>query len=187
MAQEASHAVTVDALRSLAVFSDLPSSALDQLLRGSQVRHLDRQQRLSSLERSQGENYCFVLSGVVAIALDREGRTVPARSLDDRSFEHIGFFAPGELFSDGFLDCRPAWESRCSTAWPPPRPLCWPPAAQPWRHSWPGTRPGPRGSDNRWQLPETTSQPAGTHAASGARLLPPPWVCIQLAGAVSPA
>ena len=107
MAQEASHAVTVDALRSLAVFSDLPSSALDQLLRGSQVRHLNQRQRLSSLERSQGENYCFVLSGVVAIALDREGRTVPARSRDDRSFEHIGFFAPGELFSDGFLDCPP--------------------------------------------------------------------------------
>jgi Fe-S-cluster-containing hydrogenase component 2 len=107
MAQEASHAVTVDALRSLAVFSELPSSALDQLLRGSQVRHLDRQQRLSSLERSQGENYCFVLSGVVSIALDREGTTVPARSCDDHSFEHIGFFVPGELFSDGFLDCPP--------------------------------------------------------------------------------
>jgi Fe-S-cluster-containing hydrogenase component 2 len=107
MAQEASHAVTVDALRSLAVFSDLPSSALDQLLRGSQVRHLNQRQRLSSLERSQGENYCFVLSGVVSIALDRDGTTVPARLREDRSFEHIGFFAPGELFSDGFLDCPP--------------------------------------------------------------------------------
>jgi Fe-S-cluster-containing hydrogenase component 2 len=76
-------------------------------LRGSQVRQLDHRQRLSSLERSQGENYCFVLSGVVSIALDREGTTVPARSCDDRSFEHIGFFAPGEFFSDGFLDCPP--------------------------------------------------------------------------------
>jgi Fe-S-cluster-containing hydrogenase component 2 len=107
MAQEASHAVTVDSLRSLAVFSDLPNPALDQLLRGSQVRHLDHRQRLSSLERGQGESYCFVLSGVVSIALERAGAAVPARLCEDRSLEHIGFFAPGEIFSDGFLDCPP--------------------------------------------------------------------------------
>ena len=107
MAHDASHAVSVDAIRSLAVFADLPGPALDDLLRGSQVRRLDHRQRLSSLERAQGENYCFVLSGVVSIALDREGTTVPARPRDDRSFEHIGFFAPGEIFSDGFLDCPP--------------------------------------------------------------------------------
>jgi Fe-S-cluster-containing hydrogenase component 2 len=107
MAQEASHAVTVDSLRSLPVFADLPNPALGELLRGSQVRHLDHRQRLSSLERGQGESYCFVLSGVVSIALDREGTTVPVRSCEDRSFEHIGFFAPGELFSDAFLDCPP--------------------------------------------------------------------------------
>jgi len=107
MAQEASHAVTVDSLRSLAVFSDLPGPALAELLSGSQVHHLNQRQRLSLLQRGQGENYCFVLSGVVSIALDRAGTTVPARPRDDRSFEHIGFFAPGELFSDGFLDCPP--------------------------------------------------------------------------------
>jgi Fe-S-cluster-containing hydrogenase component 2 len=105
MAQEASHAVTVDSLRSLAVFSDLPGPALAELLSGSQVHHLNQRQRLSLLQRGQGENYCFVLSGVVSIALDRDGTTVPARSCEDRSFEHIGFFAPGDFFSDGFLDC----------------------------------------------------------------------------------
>ena len=107
MAQEASHAVTVDSLRSLPVFADLPDPEIDRLLRTGQVRHLDHRQRLSSLERGQGESYCFVLSGVVSVALDREGTSVPARSCDDRSFQHIGFFAPGEFFSDGFLDCPP--------------------------------------------------------------------------------
>jgi Fe-S-cluster-containing hydrogenase component 2 len=107
MAYEASHSVTVDALRSLAVFADLPNPALDQLLRESQVRHLENRQRLSSLDRSQGESYCFVLSGVVSIAMDREGTALPATLRDDRPFEHIGFFATGDLFSDGFLDCPP--------------------------------------------------------------------------------
>jgi len=105
MAHEASHSVTVDALRSLAVFADLPNSELDQLLRASQVRQLDHRQRLSALARDQGESYCFVLSGVVSVALDREGTAAPAR--EDRLLEHIGFFAPGDLFSDGFLDCPP--------------------------------------------------------------------------------
>jgi hypothetical protein len=105
MAYEASHSVTVDALRSLAVFADLPSAELDQLLRASQVRQLDHRQRLSALARDQGESYCFVLSGVVSVALDREGTAAPAR--EDRLLEHIGFFAPGDLFSDGFLDCPP--------------------------------------------------------------------------------
>ena len=107
MAHEASQPVTVDSLRSLAVFADLPSPALDQLLRASQVRQLDHHQRLSSLKRGEDESYCFVLSGVVAIALDREATAVPARLCDERQVEHIGFFAPGELFSDGFLDCPP--------------------------------------------------------------------------------
>jgi Fe-S-cluster-containing hydrogenase component 2 len=107
MAHEASHAVTVESLRSLPVFADLPSPALDQLLRGSQVRQLDRRQRLSSLERSQDESYCFVLSGVVSIALDREGTAPPARLRDDSPSEYIGFFWQGDLFSDGFLDCPP--------------------------------------------------------------------------------
>lgn len=107
MAHEASHAVTVETLRSLPVLAELPNPEIDRLLRASQVRHLDRSQRLSSLERGQGENYCFVLSGVVSIALDQEGTSVPARRCDDRPFEYIGFFAPGEIFSDGFLDCPP--------------------------------------------------------------------------------
>jgi len=120
MAQEASHAVTVDSLRALPVFADLPIPALDRLLRTGQVRHLDRRQRLSSLQRGQGETYCFVLSGVVSIALDREGTSVPARSGEDRPSEHIGFLAPGELFSDGFLDCpkgagEPAIDCMAST------------------------------------------------------------------------
>ena len=107
MAHEASHSVTVDALRSLAIFSDLSNPALDQLLRASQVRHLDQRERLSSLERGQDESYCFVLSGVVSIALHRDGTAVPASPGSDRPFEYVGFFAQGDLFSDGFLDCPP--------------------------------------------------------------------------------
>jgi Fe-S-cluster-containing hydrogenase component 2 len=107
MAHEASHAVTVESLRSLPVFADLPNPALDQLLRASEVRQLDHRQRLSSLERGPGESYCFVLSGVVSIAMDREDTTVPARLSGERSFEHIGFFGQGDFFSDGFLDCPP--------------------------------------------------------------------------------
>ena len=107
MAYEASHAVTIDSLRSLPVFADLPNPALDQLLRESQVRHLDRRQCLSSLARGQGESYCFVLSGTVSIAMDREGTASPARMCDDRPVEYIGSFGQGDLFSDGFLDCPP--------------------------------------------------------------------------------
>ena len=107
MAHEASQTVTVESLRSLPIFADLPDPALDQLLRGSQVRQLGRGQCLSSLARDPGESYCFVLSGVVSIAMDREGTAAPARPCDERPVEYIGFFAQGDLFSDGFLDCSP--------------------------------------------------------------------------------
>ena len=107
MAHEASHAVTVESLRSLPIFVDLPNPALDQLLRASQLRHLDHRQRLSSLARGQGESYCFVLSGIVSIALDRPGVAPSARLGDDSPSEYIGFFGQGEMFSDGFLDCPP--------------------------------------------------------------------------------
>jgi Fe-S-cluster-containing hydrogenase component 2 len=104
MAYEASQAVTVESLRALPIFADLPSPALDQLLRGSQVRRLGRGQCLSSLARETGESYCFVLSGIVSIAIDG---AAPARRGDDGPVEYIGSFAKGDLFSDGFLDCPP--------------------------------------------------------------------------------
>jgi thioredoxin reductase (NADPH) len=105
MAYAASQPVTVESLRAISVFADLPDPALDHLLRIGQVRHLGRSQRLSSLARSEGENYCFVLSGVVSIAVDRQGVAVPTVPGDQHPSEYIGFFSPGEFFSDGFLDC----------------------------------------------------------------------------------
>jgi thioredoxin reductase/Fe-S-cluster-containing dehydrogenase component len=107
MAYAASHKVTVESLRSMSVFADLPAPALDQLLRVSQIRNLGRSQRLSSLVRSEGESYCFVLSGIVSIAVDRQGAAIPVVPSDQHPFEYIGFFSPGELFSDGFLDYTP--------------------------------------------------------------------------------
>ena len=107
MAFEANHPVTVESLRSMSVFAGLPEPALNQLLRTSQVQHLGRYQRLSSLARNGGESYCFVLSGVVSIAVDREETAVTARPIDHHPLEYIGFFSPGDLFSDGFLGCQP--------------------------------------------------------------------------------
>src|SRR5512140_1171736 len=100
MAYAASPPVTLASLRSMSVFADLPDPALDQLLRSSQIRNLGRNQRLSSLARSEGESYCFVLSGIVSIAVDRQGAAIPALPSDQHPFEYIGFFSPGEFFSD---------------------------------------------------------------------------------------
>jgi thioredoxin reductase (NADPH) len=107
MAQPFGPSVTVDTLRALPIFAPLPEPAVAELLREGQVGRLARHQRLSSLARPAGERYCFVLSGVVSIALDREGTSVPASRSSERSHEYIGHFSPGEVFSDGFLDRPP--------------------------------------------------------------------------------
>jgi Fe-S-cluster-containing hydrogenase component 2 len=101
--------VNVTALQALPIFSALAEPVIDHLVKTSRIHKLKPRQRISALAQKGNESYCFVVSGQVAIVLDHGGGggggKKPSAELDDLEF--IGSFAPGELFSDGFLDCAP--------------------------------------------------------------------------------
>ncbi len=106
MGGEPREAVTVDSLRSLEVFAALPRPVVEQLLRVSHVRSLSMGQPLSSIPRvARSECYCFVLSGLMSIVLRHKTTSrSPSNGAQDSRVEFIGYFEPGDCFSDGFLD-----------------------------------------------------------------------------------
>lgn len=105
--------ITTGQLRGLDVFRDLPDQALEWLLAAGQVRRLAPRERLSS-HRSNGEIYCFLLRGVVLIAVDADGRqleqpkTQSKRPPKERQF--LGYFEQGACFSNGYSAGTPERE-----------------------------------------------------------------------------
>ena len=103
--------VSVDTLRHLDVFAELPATLLGQLLQVSSVCQLAARQKFSSTERSPRERYCFVLDGAVAIVLQHDGAELPAPGASIRpasDVEYIGYFGTGACFSDGFYAIQSA-------------------------------------------------------------------------------
>jgi thioredoxin reductase/NAD-dependent dihydropyrimidine dehydrogenase PreA subunit/CRP-like cAMP-binding protein len=111
------HRVSVDALRKLDVFTQLPAQSLQDLLVSGTVRKLSTRQRLSSAPRDATEHYCVVLEGMVAIARDTDGShrdgTRPGEPATGEPVEYLGVLGPGAWFSDGFLAASSP-ESRAS-------------------------------------------------------------------------
>jgi Fe-S-cluster-containing hydrogenase component 2 len=101
--QHSTSTVTVATLNALPIFSPLAAPAIDRILTKGQVHQLKPRQRISALARKEKESYCFVLSGQVAVVLDRSGGKKVSSENEDLEF--IGSFAPGEFFSNGYLDC----------------------------------------------------------------------------------
>ena len=96
--------LTAVSLRHLPVFAGLPDASLDWLLRVGSVRRLPTRGALSSLEAADGERYCFVLDGAVAITLLAEqGVRGDAFSPKTAAAEYVGYLEQGACFSDGFL------------------------------------------------------------------------------------
>jgi Fe-S-cluster-containing hydrogenase component 2 len=92
------------------VFSLLDASSVTLILQESRVFELKPQQRLSGLGRhTKGESYCFVLAGEMAVVVDRAGRAATAikDQIDRNTVQYVASFAPGDLFSDGYLDIGP--------------------------------------------------------------------------------
>jgi Fe-S-cluster-containing hydrogenase component 2 len=105
--------ITPEALRRLPIFSSLDASSVGQMVETGRILQLKPQQRTSGLARdASGESYCFVLSGQVAIVLDRGSRGGPAAStqatkVDREAWEFVGALERGDFFSDGYLDVVP--------------------------------------------------------------------------------
>lgn len=101
------HPVSVDALRGLDVFAQLPDPALQQLVRSGIVRKLSTKQRFSSVSRDGAEHYCVVLDGMVAIAREADSShpvdTRHAEPATGEPAEYLGVLGRGACFSDGFL------------------------------------------------------------------------------------
>lgn len=98
--------VTTGQLRSLDVFRELPEPALEYLLNAGQVRTLSARRRLSTAHQTVGESYCFLLRGVMVIALDssaaaNDGAKASKRPPKDQHL--LGYFEAGACFSNGFL------------------------------------------------------------------------------------
>jgi Fe-S-cluster-containing hydrogenase component 2 len=105
--------ITADDLRTLPLFGSLDASSVAQILKGGRIVDLKPRQRISGLGRDAGgESYCFVLAGQLAIVLDRgtpggdAAQAEPAK-VDRQDVEYLGSFAPGDFFSDGYLDLAP--------------------------------------------------------------------------------
>jgi Fe-S-cluster-containing hydrogenase component 2 len=107
MAQKRS--ISAEDLSRLEPFSSLAPLTVKQILEASRLVELRPKQRLSTQARDpKGESYCFVLAGQVAIVL---GSGEPAGAAADAESENstfIGFFGPGDLFSDGYRDVEPS-------------------------------------------------------------------------------
>lgn len=98
--------LTTGQLRSLGVFSELPEPALEYLLNAGQVRTMPARRRLSAARQGPGESYCFLLRGVMMIALDataaaNDGAKASKRPPKDQRL--LGYFEAGACFSNGFL------------------------------------------------------------------------------------
>lgn len=103
-------AVTAETLREMPVFSSLDGPSVELILKESRVLELKPQQRVSGLGRhAKGESYCFVLAGEMAVMIDRAGRGASAikDKVDRNAVQYVASFAPGDLFSDGYLDIEP--------------------------------------------------------------------------------
>jgi Fe-S-cluster-containing hydrogenase component 2 len=101
--------MTVEDLARLSPFSSLAAGTLSQILKASRQVELRPTQRLSAQPRhSQGESYCFVLSGHMGIALasERQVGVADASGSHNQDDQFIGFFGSGELFSDGYQDVQ---------------------------------------------------------------------------------
>lgn len=96
--------ITIDHLRGLDVFSGLSNDTLDWLLKAGHIRHVAPRERLSSSESSPSENYCFLLRGVMAIALDGGSRKpvadAAASKRPPRERKYLGYFEAGACFSN---------------------------------------------------------------------------------------
>lgn len=105
MAQAQTEHITIGELRGLEVFSDLAEPALEWLLAAGQVRRLAPRERLSS-HRSNGESYCFLLRGVVLIAVDTDGRQIQEPKTQSKrppkGRQFLGYFEQGACFSNGY-------------------------------------------------------------------------------------
>jgi hypothetical protein len=105
--------ITPEALRRLPIFSSLDASSVGQMVETGRILQLKPQQRTSGLARdASGESYRFVLSGQVAIVLDRGTGGGPAAStqatkVDREAWEFVGAFDRGDFFSDGYMDVVP--------------------------------------------------------------------------------
>ncbi len=100
--------ITIDHLRGLDVFSALSNDTLDWLLKNGSVRQLAPREQLSSSHQGRGEDYCFLLRGVMAITLNHgeASRQAEARlsKRPPREQKYLGYFEAGACFSNAFLD-----------------------------------------------------------------------------------
>lgn len=104
MAQQRS--ISAEELARLEPFSSLAPSAVQRILEASRLVELRPKQRLSAQARDpQGESYCFVLAGQMAIVLGPAA--APSAPTEDPNSQFIGYFVAGELFSDGYRDVAP--------------------------------------------------------------------------------
>jgi Fe-S-cluster-containing hydrogenase component 2 len=98
MANPQAKTLTVEAFRAHPTFRLLDAQAIEHVLHHGRIVEVARQQRLSEVVRpSLGEDYCFVLSGEITVVVD------PVNDNAGCDREHVGWFGPGELFSDGYL------------------------------------------------------------------------------------
>jgi Fe-S-cluster-containing hydrogenase component 2 len=101
--------ITAEALHTLPLFSSLDAASVAQILKAGRLIDLKPQQRVSGFARDpNGESYCFVLAGHVAIVLEKGahgGQGAPTDpKVDPQDLQFVGSFAPGDFFSDGYLD-----------------------------------------------------------------------------------
>lgn len=101
---------TAEDLARLAPFSSLAPATLAHILQAGHMVELRSGQRFSAQTRDpQGESYCFVLTGQVAIVLAAAQQAAIAGSAEtkDQDGQYIGAFGPGDLFSDSYRDIAP--------------------------------------------------------------------------------
>lgn len=105
--------ITTGHLRGLDVFRELPEPSLQWLLDAGQVRHLAPRERLSKAQ-GKGENYCFLLRGVILIAVDattpavEDKKSQSKRPPKERQF--LGYFEQGACFSSAYQAASAAKE-----------------------------------------------------------------------------
>jgi len=164
-------------------------SAVVNSCRGSQVAILDRQQRPVFVGTEPRRKLTVSSSQASSpIALDERARLFPRARATITRLKHIGSLYRASSSPTVFSIARLGVESRCSTAMASTSAtLAGQPAPpSPWRHSWPGTHGLVHAAQtNRSQLPETTFSASRNPRGVWCRISSPPWVCIQLASAVS--
>jgi putative YpdA family bacillithiol system oxidoreductase len=100
--------ITKDHLRGLEVFSGLADPALDWLLQTGNIRNLKPQDRLSNGLRHSGEDYCFLLRGVMGITIEPTSASpavvTVASKRPAKEQRFLGYFQAGACFSNAFLN-----------------------------------------------------------------------------------